>query len=350
MKKSFIIGFIFLLLSTTLANAGGVKKDRIIKNKYFSVTIPSNIKGYDYKREKDCIKIYDTDSKKAGFGGFAFAIKAYKNPKDHAVLPGSRKIGELTDKKGVIYDIIIKYPTDVQYDYTKSNEAPENYKSLYDLGEEVKVQGIKGSTYFPDRGMKGEDLYKAVLKKHLTAIKEDWDSERLEKEGMSHMYHVLRVGRKADISDKIGYVFYDVNADGIEELLIGEIAEGDWKGVIYDIYTMVDRKPKHVLSGWARNRFYVTDGTFLANEYSSGACDSGVRIYILVENSTEIFPQVAFKCDTYTNREKPWFISYGTSANEDKWENVTEETFLERKKIFETYERFDFIPFSKLKL
>ena len=50
-------------------------------------------------------------------------IKAYKNPADHAMLPGGRKIGELVSKKlfgeSVLYDIVLKYPTDVQYDYTK---------------------------------------------------------------------------------------------------------------------------------------------------------------------------------------------------------------------------------------
>jgi hypothetical protein len=197
--------------------------------------------------------------------------------------------------------------------------------------------------------MKGEDLYKDVLKKHITAIKEKWDSVKLEDENMSYMYNVLQKNDSEKPLNRIGYIFYDVNADGIDELLVGEIIDGDWKGVIYDIYTIVNRSPKHVISGGSRNRYYVCDRTFICNEYSSGAMESGMRVYNLTENSTELFPQVSFKYDGYTNPEKPWFLSYGSEADADKWENVSEETFKERKSIFDTYERFDFIPLSNVK-
>ena len=320
-------------------------QDTVLKTGLFSINIPENFKGsYVVKKEKNKISLFHKASKKAGFGGFAFGIKAYKNPSDHAVLPGSRKIGELTDKKGVLYDIVLKHPTDVQYDYTKSPEPPKDFKNLYELGETVSIRGIKGSTYHKNQGMKGEDLYKSILNKHIIAINEKWDSAKLEKENMSYMYNVLGASQQ-NVSDKIGYVYYDVNADGIDELLIGEIADGNWKGVIYDIYTMVNRKPMHVVSGGSRDRYYVCDDSFICNEYSSGAAESGVSVYNLVENSTELFPQVSFKYDGYENPQKPWFIGYSN----EKWENVDETVFNERKRVFEKYERFDFIPLSQVK-
>ena len=193
--------------------------------------------------------------------------------------------------------------------------------------------------------MKGADLYKDILKKHITAINEKWDSEKLEKENMSYMYNIL-AQNKENILNKIGYAYYDVNVDGIDELFIGEISEGAWKGVVYDIYTMVNRKPQHVISGGSRNRFFVCDNAFICNEYSSGALESGVRVYALTENSTEMFPQVSFKYDAYLNDKNPWFISYGSEFEDDKWENVSEEKFKERKKVFNTYERFEYIPLS----
>ena len=301
----------------------------------FSITLPEELKGmYEVKKEKDKISFYHTDSKNEGFGGFAFGIKAYKKPAEHAVLPGSVKIGELRDKRGNLYDMVLKHPTDVQYDYTKGTNPPDVFKLLYEIGDVININGINGSTYYKNQGMKGEDLYKEVLKKHQLAINEKWDSTKLEQKNMSYMYNVIQD------KTKIGYTYYDVNADGIDELLIGEIAEGNWKGVIYDIYTMVDRKPRHVISGGARDRYYVCDGTFVCNEYSSGALESGIRVYDLVENSTELFPQVSFKYDGYTNPKKPWFLSY----SDEKWENVSEETYNERLKTFEKYERFNFIP------
>jgi len=337
MKKIFIYVLFFILLVSSTSFACADKTD-IIKNKLFSISMPKELKGtYEVKTEKDTISVFHKDSKKAGFGGFTFGIRAYLNPADHANLPGGRKIGEMTDKNGNLYDIVLKHPTDVQYDYTKASNAPEAYKRLYDLGEVINIQGIKGSAYYKNQGMKGEDLYKDILKKHITAINEKWDSVKLEEEQMSYMYN---------LTDKVGYVYYDVNGDGIDELLIGEIADGDWKGVIYDIYTMVNREPKHVISGGSRNRYFACDNSFICNEYSSGAMESGVRVYILVENSTELFPQVSFKYDGYKNPKNPWFLSYGSEEDDDDddWENVSEEKYKERKKVFETYERFDFVP------
>ena len=339
MKKFFILLIICLLsLKVCASESIDTQNNTVIKNKLFYITIPENLKkSYEIKKEKDKISIYHKDSKNAGFGGFAFGIKAYKNPSDHANLPGGRKIGELTDKNGDLYDIVLKYPTDVQYDYTKGTNPPDSFKQLYDLGEIVNIKGINGSIYYKNQGMKGQDLYKNILKKHITAINEKWDSTKLEKENMSYMYNIIKE------KENIGYTYYDANADGIEELLIGEIAQGNWKGVIYDIYTMVDRKPKHVISGGSRNRYYVCDNSFICNEYSSGALESGVSVYNLVENSTELFPQVYFKYDEYQNSKNPYFISY----SDEKWKNVTEEEFDERKKVFEQYERFDFIPLNK---
>lgn len=350
----FILAFtpaiLYAQTDITPAPAENTEEFIIIKNRLFSLNMPKKLKNtYEIKKEKDKISIYHKKSKKAGFGGFAFGIKAYKNPADHAVLPGSRKLGELVDKKGNLYDIVLKHPTDVQYDYTISPKPPEDFKTLYDLGENILITGIHGSMYYKNQGMKGEDLYKDILKKHLTAIREKWDSAKLEKENMSYMYNVL-AQFNANPSEKIGYKYYDVNADGIDELLIGEISEGNWKGIIYDLYTMVNRKPEHVVSGGSRDRYYVCDDVFICREYSSGANESGMNAYALIENSTELFPQVLFKFDGYSNPQKPWFISYGTEADDDKWENVSEEKYKERIKTFEKYERFDFIPLSKIRI
>lgn len=332
-----------IYLSKKYKKPGRADKDAIIKNKLFSITIPKELKGlYEVKVNRDRICVYHKASKNTGFGGFAFGIKAYKNPADHATLPGSKKIGELTDKRGQIYDMVIKYPTDVQYDYTKNPEAPESYRILYNLGENISINGIKGSVFFKDQGMKGEDLYRDILRKHAVAIRQKWDSSKLESEDMSYMYNVLK--SSGNVFDKVGYAYYDINKDGIDELLIGEIAEGDWKGIIYDIYTMVNRRPVHVVSGGSRDRYFVCDDAFICREYSSGAKESGTIVYILLENSTELYPQVSFKYDGYNDNQSPWFLSYGSEFNEDKWENVTQEAFDDRKSTFDKYERFDFIP------
>lgn len=349
MKKILVyfVGLIILINSICTVNAKETETiaTNKISNGYFSINLPNSLKGtYSVKKEDKGIFIYEKEAKKAGFGGFAFGIKAYKNPSDHAMMPGGRKIGELIGKRNSIYDMVLIQPTDVQYDYTK--EISKSYLTLYNLAKNVDIKGVKANKYIKDGGMKGKDLYKDILNKHITAIKENWSSQKLEQENMSYMYNVLTKTNK-NVLDKIGYVYFDINGDGIEELLIGEIASEDLKGVIYDIYTMVNRKPKHVISGGSRDRYFVCDDAFLCNEYSQGADESGMTVYNLVENSTELFPQVAFKYDGYSNPNNPYFISYG--VDEEKCDNVSKKTFDERIKTFSEYERFDYIPLSKLK-
>lgn len=353
MRKNLVI--IFLVFCTTILSVNAdIKKGFCLKkqeqinisNRFFSFYVPVRLREQCIARKtKYGIYMYDKPSKKAGFGGFVFGVQMFKNPSDHAMMPGSKKVGEFEDRKGIVYDMVLHHPTDVQYDYV--DKKSESYDALYDYAD-FAVKNIipnKGCKYFYARGTKGEDLYGEILQKHVTAIKEKWDSTKLEKENMSYMYNVLAHSDK-NVLKKTGYAYYDVNGDGIEELLIGEIADGAWKGIVYDMYTMVNRKPVHVVSGGARNRYYVCDDYFICNEYSGGANESGKLVYILVENSTELYPQVGFKYDGYTNRENPWFISYDF-AN-DKWKEVKEDFFNERKSTFDRYERFNYTPLANL--
>lgn len=146
--KKLLIFFVLALIGFTVSIPTEAKEsakptDTIIKNRLFSLSIPYELKGeYTYKTQKDRICIYHKESKKAGFGGFAFGIKAYKNPADHAEMPGARKIGELTDRKGNLYDMVLKHPTDVQYDYTKNSGVPKPFAKLYDLGETIDIKGV----------------------------------------------------------------------------------------------------------------------------------------------------------------------------------------------------------------
>ena len=355
MKKFLISGVVFLVFcaATLSVNASfnsvfSAKSQKMsqVSNRFFSFDVPLHLEGlYVAKTRKDGIYLYDKSSKNAGFGGFAFGVQLFKNPSDHATMPGGKKVGEFEDKDGVVYDVVLIHPTDVQYDYV--NKKSDSYEVLYDYADSAvkNIKPKKRCKYYYQRGTKGGDLYGKILEKHITAIKEKWDSTKLEKENMSYMYNVIASSNK-NAAEKIGYTYYDINGDGIEELLIGEIAEGDWKGIIYDMYTMVDRKPAHVVSGGSRNRYYACDKYFVCNEYSGGAFESGMLVYILVENSTELFSQVGFKYDGYTNKENPWFISYDITNNQ--WKGVTEEYYKERKSTFDEYERFDYIPFKSL--
>ena len=97
-----------------ITNEKEQESGQTISNNLFSVTMPSDTRGlYQVIKKDNGIFIYHKESKKDGFGGFAFGIKAYKKPSEHAMMPGGRKLGELSDKKSHLYDIVLVQPRPV---------------------------------------------------------------------------------------------------------------------------------------------------------------------------------------------------------------------------------------------
>ena len=307
----------------------------LLSTELFNVTVPSRFEGlYDTEVNDHSIDFFDKECKSAGNPGWIFGIQVFENPSDWAYGP-VEKIGELKLNSGKLYDVVISYPTESQFGFSadgKEVEMPAKYKNFYDARYEIigTVHGKNGEQVDVGAGTKGERLYKDELNKHLTAIKEQWDASKLEEENMSPMYAAMGSG-EGNVLDKVGYAYRDINNDGIEELLIGEIAEGDWKGIIYDIYTMVDRKPAHVISGWDRNRYFDWDDNFIINEYSNGADESGTILYVLGGNTTELVFQLAFKYDGYSDETNPWFESYSLENGEIAWSATSEASFNEKQ-------------------
>ena len=328
------------------------KKEVALSNEIFSIEVPSKFDGlYDTEIDEHTINIIDKESKDAGNPGWVFGIQTFENPSDYAGGP-VEKVGELKLNNGKSYDVVLSYPTESQFGFNAdgtNKEMPEKYKSLRDARQDIvkTVVGKAGEKISLGAGMKGEDLYKDVLNKYLTAIKEGWDASKLEEENMSTMYSLMAMG-EGNALDTAGYAYRDINNDGIDELLIGEISDGEWQGIIYDIYTMVDRKPTHVVSGWDRNRYFYCDNGFIVNDYSNGAYDSGVAVYVLTNNSTELVFQFAYKNDETVDANNPWFISYSKHDDEMQWEATTEADYNEREEKYSKHIALSYKPFSTL--
>lgn len=314
-----------------------------VSNSLFSITLPKECEGlFEAETSDDQITIYDKEAKEAGFGGMAFTIAARKLPSEYAGGPYT-KVGELTDADGNKYDVVLGYATEVQWNYEESEDPTESFNTLYNSAEIVaaNMTGVNGATYEFGAGTKGEDLYGEVLEKYITAVDEGWDASKFEENGMSPEFYSL--GQES--LDNIGFAYYDENKDGIDELFVGTIKDDELKGAAYDIYTMVDGAPELVVSGSARDRYYMYDNYFLVNEYSGGAMENGKSVYDISPNTTELVLQWATKYDAYENEEQPWFISY----DGEEWENVTEEEFNDREASSDDYTALDYKPLSEAK-
>lgn len=312
----------------------------------FSITLPA---GTDYIVENDdtSISVYDREAKESGFGGWAFTVEAYEDPGDYSGMM-ERKIGELKSSDGKIYDLTVIFASDIQYNYEKYSDIPDNYSMLFEGSSDIfkTAKGAGDYTYTKDGGMKGKYLYGAVLKKYKKAFTENWDADKLEEEGMSQVYAEIASVEKTSLLNKIGFAYSDLNGDGVDELLIGEVSKGKDPSIVFDIYTMVDREPAHVASGWYRNAYYIFEHGMICNNYAQSAFMSGVKVLEVQHNQTELFLQCDFRYDSEKDKDNPWFVSYG---DEESWVQLSEEDFEERSSNFGEPVHIDFTPFSKVK-
>ena len=318
----------------------------VLNNNIFKINMPTKFEGlYETEVEDKSINFYDKECKEEGYPGWIFGIAAYENSDDWAGGP-IEKVGEL-NANNKLYDIVIIYPTESQYGFDR--DMPVKYKNLYDARFEIAsgVESNDGNKISVGAGTKGENIYKDIIKKHLLAMEEKWDSDKLDKENMSGMYSMISDNSDNPV-DSVGYFYKDINVDGIEELLIGEMGDDAKEGLVYDIYTVVDRKPVHVISGAERDRYYILKNGFVLNEYSNSATDSGSMVYNLMTNSTELFMQFAFKYDESEDEKNPWYISYDSSDNEDKkWESVTSDEWNKMEDRVKDRLNINYVPINK---
>lgn len=314
-----------------------------VSNALFTITLPADCEGiYEADVTDEQITIFDKAEMDAGFGGMAFTVWARKLPSEFAGGPYVKK-GELTDADGNKYEVVLGYATEVQWDYERSEEAPADYDKLYNAAEDVvkNMVGANGATFEYEAGTKGEDLYGDIVAKYAQAVEEGWDATKYEDNGMSAEFFGIA---QTDGADGIGIAYYDVNLDGIDDLFVGTIKDDELKGTAYDVYTMVDGVPTHVVSGGARDRYYAYE-SFLVNEYSGGAMENGQNVYNVDANSTELTLQFSTKYDGYENEEQPWFICY----SDEEWENVSEDDYNTRRVSESDYAKLDFKPLSEVK-
>ncbi len=318
--------------------------DETVGNALFSFTMPAKTSGiYEAEVSEDSIGIYDKGSREAGFGGFVFELFASTDP---GVAAGNMvlKVGELTAADETVYDFYLRYPSDVQYDYVKDD--PRDYWALIDSLPEIlaSVKGEEGGTFVYGAGTKGDELYAEFLDELIVKAKEV-GMDGLDEE-YSPMYKVISASGE-DPYEAIGYAFKDINDDGVDELLIGEVGGKE----VYDIFTMVDKKPAHCMSGWDRNRLYVSGLSLICNEYSAGADESGFRVYYLIPNVAEPYAMLCYKYDGYEDPENPWFVSYNFSEEEGDftdWESITENDYDDGVERFGDYSDINYIPLSTI--
>ena len=317
--------------------------DGIIQTDLIQVTIPEELRDLACaSTDENTIDIYDRALVDEGYPGLVFSIGISS---DCDVFAGGMytKEGEIFGADGTVYNVGKGYASEIQWD-PEMPDMPESYRKLYDAADGImeNISGAGDNFYVYKSGTRGEELYTEILDKYITAVSEKWSPGQFEEGEMSGELGVIAANAEDPI-ENIGFAYMDINGDGIDELLIGNMPEKAFDGMLYDIYTMVDREPAHVISSYLRDRYYACEGFDVCNEYSAGAGETGTVLYVLIPNSTELFMQIAYKCDEYENEESPWFKAY----NDGEWEAVSEEEYNDAlKQINEDKLIPEYTPFS----
>lgn len=338
-KLTIIVTLVFCFCLKAFADNGTV-----ISNNFFSFTMPEDTKGtYEVSKADNGIYITEKVSTKEGLIGLAFCLKIYKNVSDYVYADNCKKIGELIDKNGVIYDMVLERPTDVVL--SEGEEVQKNFDRLYEVGNNLEIKGINGSKYFKGKGMKGEDLYGGIIKKYKKAFGENWDLKKYEKESIGSAYYNLKqTNPKTDLMKEIGYAYCDINSDEIDELIIGTNKKG--KSYIYDVYTMVNRKPAHVTSSDVSDKLFVCNDSFLCEEYQKDKTYNTFTVYLLDKNSTKQNVWMSLKYDTSKNAKMKRAVRYRNSYG---WEAISKKEYKNLIEMYKDYKKFNFTPFSELK-
>jgi hypothetical protein len=150
---------------------------------------------------------------------------------------------------------------------TTKNEAGQNEESA-DSTTDAKIGDEE------DRKLSDEDFYAEILDTHyynLVSQKEYDDSYYVPGAMMTYAYSKDGYD-KAGALDYSGYGFEDLDGDGFNELIIGNLSDDPkLDKMIYAIYTRNNNVPYCVLSSTDYTHYYLCSGKFIGYEQNAGS-------------------------------------------------------------------------------
>ena len=312
----------------------------------FSVTIPAEaVELCDIETTSDSIAIYEKISHADG-AGFVGSINLYKNVNDYCYIPNFARGGEISYPDNTRLDIVLTYPSDVQYDFN-SKESTDAWMTLQDtFNEEIapSIQPREDGTFIPQNEVDNTSVYDETLASLYQALVEKKDQAALEEDGFSYLY-ALNYAEGEDPLYTFGYTFVDLTGTGYPELVI---MKDDGSPIVYDMFTQVDGKVQNVFSSAERDCV-----TLLGHEghsprticeHASGGADvTEINTYILDPGTKELCSQGSFIYDATDNQENPWAVRYGL---DEEPEALDEAEWNQRMENFGVENLFKLIPIA----
>ena len=154
------------------------------------------------------------------------------------------------------------------------------------------------------------EVYGQQIARYYTAISQQWDEMTYLDHEMSSLAAYYYEGNPLD---NFGFTFMDLDADGIQELIIGAILNADRDPLVFEIWTLHDNAPVMLAQSGSHNRYYLQyveeDKLWsVAYEAENGAANHAVYYLQLDGGEFNVIQGVVF--DAVANENDPWFMAY----------------------------------------
>ena len=197
-------------------------------------------------------------------------------------------------------------------------------------------------------------MYDEILQNYWSAIIEKWDSDECNKNKINDI--ITYYANSDDPLDQAGYCMRDIDGDGNDELLIGEITGGGYPDFIFDAYTVRRGECNRIydMNGGERDRFYIAEDNTVYEDRSGGAAEQSLTHYRAngVFSYINLVPEdgIIYSEDGSGGRDKPYYYAESYNVNvSSEWEQITEAEFNDYKDEAATsYAKLDLKPFSQL--
>ena len=190
-----------------------------------------------------------------------------------------------------------------------------------------------GSAELPDtevdNDMQAESIYEELISSYLEHRKKyqnDGDLQAIQNDYKYEFsdlacggYNIMLMG--GDLSD-VGYKIEDIDGDGISELIIASKNSP----FIYDLYTLVNEKPKLLLSSWERcNVSYC--GNYFYRDGSGGAAYHGTERYVLKDGDMQLIDNVYTEPTEENYEIMNYFYSKNPTYSTEDRETISEKQY-----------------------
>lgn len=149
--------------------------------------------------------------------------------------------------------------------------------------------------------------------------------------------------------NSLGFCYYDVNSDGVQELLIGPASSDYSSAWIFDAYTVADGQCITLFQGYERDYLVLlSDGT-LVNRSSSGASVNS-DVFSHLEGGA-LVPFYSLIVNSTVNVDNPYFVSNGGDMNSDPatWQSISQQEYEQISAAYEAQTvTLDYTPITAL--